>query len=188
MDKFAYCRTYEFDFLNHLPLKEFYREYILNLIKLTNCKSYLELGVSDINHLKEITPFVSKCSGVDVTDWKHEDPGDVNFFNMSTDQFFEINQNFFDIIFIDADHSFEQVRIDFENSLKVLNEFGIIILHDTDPLEPILLGDKYCSDSYKMVDYIYLNHPDLNLITFPIHETGMSFVMRRKDRRIKKFL
>jgi predicted O-methyltransferase YrrM len=103
---------------------------------------------------------------------------------MTTNNFFNINKDTFDIIFIDADHNFNQVKIDFENSLKILNEFGIIILHDTDPIDRRLLNNTYCSDSYKIVDYIYKNHPELDIITLPIHETGMSLVMRKNDRRI----
>jgi hypothetical protein len=157
---------------------------ILDLINLTNCKSYLELGVITTDSLKEIKTYVDICVGVDIE--KKENTDNVIFYNTTTDEFFRNNIQKFDIIFIDADHKFEQVKIDFENSLKILNEFGIIILHDTDPIDQRLISDDYCSDSYKIIDYIYMEHLELNVITFPIHETGLSFVMRKSDRRIKK--
>lgn len=37
-----------------------------------------------------------------------------------------------DVLFIDGDHSYEGVKKDFELYSKILNEKGIIILHDTD--------------------------------------------------------
>lgn len=40
---------------------------------------------------------------------------------------------FFDIIHIDADHSFEGALEDFENYINILNDNGIILMHDTSP-------------------------------------------------------
>jgi len=94
---------------------------------------------------------------------------------------------YFDFVYIDANHKYEYVKNDFDNSLKILNKFGIIILHDTDPMNKILLDEKYCNDAYKIVDYISKNK-ELNIITLPIQETGLSLVMRKKDRRINSFL
>jgi hypothetical protein len=182
MDKYAYCQGYNISFLRHLTYKTTYRPLIENMIYLTNCKSYLELGVRTPENLNSIRNLVDVCIGVDIENYGNID----GFYNMTTDDFFKQNQRKFDIIFIDADHRFEQVKIDFENSLSALNEFGVIIFHDTDPIHPDLLSDEFCSDSYKIVDYIYTNHPELNIITLPIHETGMSLVMRKNDRRINK--
>ena len=69
-------------------------------------------------------------------------------------------------------------------SLKILNKYGIIILHDTDPFDVLLLASNFCKDSYKMVDYLYVHHPELNILTLPIHEMGLSLVMRKEDRRL----
>lgn len=182
IDRYAYCQGYNIDFLKNYTFKKSYRDFISNLIEITNCKNYLELGISNKNHLYDIKNIVDICVGVDVKDYKFDN--DVEFYNRTTDDFFNFNTTIFDIIFIDADHNFEQVKIDFENSLKVLNEFGIIILHDTDPFDKRLLEDYFCSNSYKIVDYIYENHTELNIITLPVHETGLSLVMRKNDRRI----
>ena len=73
------------------------------------------------------------------------------------------------------------------NLLKILNQYGIIILHDTDPIIEELTDSKYCHDSYKIVDYI-LSKRKLNIITLPIQETGMTFVMRKEDRRINNYI
>jgi len=165
-----------------------YRTFILNLLRLTNCKSYLELGIEYIDNLSDIEAEVDFCVGVDIIPLEVPEGKKFIFHNMTTDNFFEQNKNNFDIIFIDADHRYEQVMTDFENSLKVLNEFGIIMFHDTDPIDERLLDEWCCADSYKIIDYIHMNYPELNVMTFPFLEAGMTFVMRQKDRRINKFL
>ena len=38
----------------------------------------------------------------------------------------------YDLIFIDANHSYEYVKKDFENYIKLLNPGGVVALHDID--------------------------------------------------------
>jgi len=185
MDKYGYSKGYDPDFLKEVVSKDTYRSLIYNLLYLTNCKRYLELGVEQSYRLNEVKNIVDKCVGVDISNLDGFDDG-VDFYNMSTDDFFNQNQEKFDVVFIDAEHDYEQVKKDFENSLKILNEFGVIILHDTDPIDLRLLTGMFCSDSFRIVNYVYKNHPELNIITLPIHETGLSLVMKKIDRRIHK--
>lgn len=55
---------------------------------------------------------------------------EVNFFDMKTKDFFLTNKNIYDVIFIDADHNYEGVKEDYENSLKFLSKEGYLIFHD----------------------------------------------------------
>jgi len=48
----------------------------------------------------------------------------------TSDVFFDNNQNFFDIIYIDGLHEYYQVKKDLNNALKCLKEDGIIICDD----------------------------------------------------------
>ena len=77
---------------------------------------------------------------------------------------------------------------DFINSLKFLNEFGMIILHDTDPMEERLIEPRYCSDSYKIDTWVRENYTELDIMTLPISEAGLSLVTRKKDKRVNKFI
>ena len=186
-NKFAYSRVYDIQSTLQYKKTEHYSNLIKWLVKLTNCQKYLEIGVSTGDNIYEIRYEVDFCECVDTVD-NLSNKDKIKFNLESSDNFFVKNSNIYDIIFIDGDHSFEQVKVDFENALKVLNKYGIIILHDTDPIEEFLLQASYCNDSYKIVDYIYENHSELNIITLPIHETGLSLVMRKSDRRIYNFL
>ena len=183
-NKYGFSTFY--NFVDSIKL-EHYSNLIQWLVRLTNCKKYLEIGVSSGDNIINIKNKVDLCEGVDMYDII-SDKEDIKFNLMDSDSFFQNNSNIYDIIFIDGNHDFLQVKKDFENSLKVLNKYGIIILHDTDPVEEFLTQSHYCSDSYKIIDYIYVNHPELNVITLPIHETGLSLVMRRSDRRIYDFI
>ena len=182
---YAYSRVYNIPFTLQYKKTEHYNSIIKSIVKLTNCQSYLELGVEHGENITEIKDSVKLCVGVDINPINNID--NIFFYQMTTDEFFYRNDKTFDIIFIDANHNFEQVKKDFNNSLKILNQYGIIILHDTDPMTEELTDSKYCHDSYKIVDYI-LSKRKLNIITFPIQETGMTFVMRKEDRRINNFI
>lgn len=169
-----------------------YSRLMTALTDLTDCQSYLELGISEGHHFYSVCQKVKKCVGVDITDDRLVKCGE--FHKMSTDDFFLMNENKFDIIFIDACHDFKNVQVDFENSLKVLNKYGIIVLDDTDPLKKEYIesssvrGRPNTGDAYKIVDYINEKYPDLNIVTLPILLKGMSIVTRKDDRRVKEFL
>ncbi len=57
---------------------------------------------------------------------------------MTSDAYFNLIENnnplpSFDLIFIDGDHTKEQVKRDFENSLRFLSDDGFIVIHDVLP-------------------------------------------------------
>lgn len=56
--------------------------------------------------------------------------------NMTSDEFFKdhIGDNKFDVIFIDGEHTENQVYKDTYNSINHLNKNGFIVLHDCNPL------------------------------------------------------
>lgn len=159
--------------------------FIQKLVELTNCQTYLELGVQRGVCFRSIVPLVKRAVGVDIIDARVSKIGE--FYTMSTDNFFKFFNDTMDIIFIDADHKYESVVKDFENSLKILNKNGIILLHDTDPQEKYLLAPEYCNDCYKIVDYIQQNHPELSIVTIPLTIAGLSIVMRKNESRTVGF-
>jgi hypothetical protein len=86
-------------------------------------KNYLEIGC-DKNQLFsriaiDIKIGVDPISGGTIRD--------------TSDNFFKNNFKKFDIIFIDGLHEYTQVKKDIENSLKNLNDNGVIFLHDCMP-------------------------------------------------------
>ena len=155
---------------------------ILDIIKKVNCQNYLELGIYKGDTISKASAFVENCVGVDIIDHIGEDKH-FRFIKATTDDFFNENKETFDVIFIDADHKYESCVKDFENSLKILNYNGFIFIHDTDPISKKYTGFGFCGDSYKINDYIYKHHQDLDLITLPLTEAGLTIVKRKHENR-----
>lgn len=91
---------------------------------------YLEIGVSNgdtfrnikIQHKESVDPAMGRYNTANPT------------YKMTSDEFFEkYPEKKYDIIFIDGLHHSEQVDKDISNSLNILNENGVIILHDCNP-------------------------------------------------------
>ena len=96
---------------------------INKIIKNKKFKSYLEIGCqNDVNFSRII---IDNKIGVD--------PQSGGTHRMTSDEFFIQNKDTFDLIFIDGLHIYEQVIKDIDNSLKVLKENGIILIHDCLP-------------------------------------------------------
>ena len=86
------------------------------------------------------TYVVDACNGIGgPNDLENEDSFYRNTFyprfikNTSEDayyNFFTLQDIKIDILFIDGDHSYEGVKLDFELYSKILNENGVIIIHD----------------------------------------------------------
>jgi len=160
--------------------------FISTLINLCGYTNYLELGIDDGNNISLVGKNSKvKCYGVDINQPSIIDG--YTFYKMTTDDFFKSNKFTFDIIFIDACHNIDFVINDFENALKIINKNGVILLHDVDPINIDLVdmaGVKYSGNAYKVIDYIYVNHPDLNVLVLPIDETGIAMVNKKRDCRL----
>ena len=174
------------DIFGYPGFKHNHSNFIAELVKQINCKTYLELGIYDGITLSLVQPFVPRIISVDTKDVRKWRIGEFHL--ETTDSFFEHFDEKVDVIFIDADHSFESVKKDFINSIRLLNEFGMIILHDTDPISEMYLDPGYCGDSYKMDKWLRENYTDLDVMTLPLTQAGLTIIKRKNDKRINKFL
>lgn len=100
-------------------------EIIQKFISKRNYKSYLEIGTYRNVNFDKIT--IDNKVSID------PDPEAKATYQMTSDEFFAVNQDKFDIVFIDGLHEHNQVYKDIQNSLKFLNPNGVIILHDCMP-------------------------------------------------------
>lgn len=162
-----------------------YSELIRWIVKIQQAQSYLEIGVQFGFTFKEVAKLVKRAIGVDI---KNRLSYPCEFYEMTSNEFFKNFHDKIDVIFIDGDHRFEQARKDFESSLKILNNGGTIILHDTDPKSIGRLVSTSCAGSYKLIDYTHRKYPELDIMTFPVGVSGISVVRRKKDRRVLKII
>lgn len=138
-------------------------ELIQSVINKINAKSYLELGVDQRHTFSKIN--VEKKISVDNN--SHTLPT----FVMTTDNFFASNKDTFDVIFVDAYHERSQVQKDIENSLKVLNPNGVIITHDTLPLEECVIHQAICWNAWEAFAHLRKTNPNMWMASV-IHGDG----------------
>jgi hypothetical protein len=96
---------------------------IQKIIKYKKFSSYLEIGCASNENFDKIA--IKKKIGVD--------PNSGGTVRITSDDFFLKNKLFFDLIFIDGLHTYNQVKKDIVNSLNFLNEGGVIFVHDCLP-------------------------------------------------------
>ena len=103
---------------------------IQTLINNIDGESYLEIGIGTGQLFKSIK--CAKKVSVDPCISDGSQSGNRKpTFKMTSDDFFKKNSQIkFDVIFIDGLHEYEQCQRDCLNSIKSLNENGIILFHD----------------------------------------------------------
>ena len=87
-----------------------------------------------VNHYLEIGCFDDHTFGRILC--KHKvgvDPEKGGNFRGTSDEFFKVNKDVFDLAFIDGLHTKEQVKKDVENALACTTENALILLHDCFP-------------------------------------------------------
>jgi hypothetical protein len=143
---------------------------IINNIDQIENYSYLELGVNDNINFYQI-----KCK-----DKFSVDMNGQAMFTGTTDKFFEefSKNKKFDIIFIDANHNYDYVLRDFNNSIDHASKW--ILIHDMIPPSVKFTRPELCSDSFKILYYMLTetnfniypmnNNFGLTLVKLPAHK------------------
>lgn len=118
------------------------------LIKNRHYSSYLEIGLSEPNdnftkilceNKESVDPYLNESNEYDSKVSKDNLPDNVReclTYLMTSDEMFEIlpKDKKYDLIFIDGLHTEEQCCKDIVNSMKHLNKYGCIVVHDTIPI------------------------------------------------------
>jgi hypothetical protein len=154
---------------------------IQSLIDKYGYKSYLEIGTQ-----KGVTFNGVQCEtkvGVDP-----DDRGIKGVLVGTSDDFFKHSTMKFDIIFIDALHHADQVEKDIVNSLKFLNEGGIVVVHDMlptdEPMQKVPREVKeWTGDGWKAFASIKAVSPDLEMQTVDT-DYGCGLIRSGKGKKI----
>ena len=140
-------------------------------------ESYLEIGCqSDVNFSKII---IKNKIGVD--------PQSGGTHRMTSDDFFKQNKKKFDLIFIDGLHIYEQVLKDIENSLKILNENGVILIHDCLPAKiwHQTIPQTHSSWNGDVWKSIVKSRTRADIDTYTIEaDQGLGLILKRKNKDI----
>lgn len=160
---------------------------ISNIIKETNGtnKNYIEYGVRDGTCIEQIAPFVNKAYGIDIEKYNTYTKN-IFMYKMTTDDFSNkfLEDIEYDYAFIDANHSSQQVLIDFEHLYKYIKNNGYIFLHDTYPCKEEFLLPHYCNDCYLSPILIKERYPYIQILTLPLNP-GITIIKKSELRTNK---
>jgi predicted O-methyltransferase YrrM len=150
-------------------------QFIAALIKMHKAANVLEIGVFEGEtsiKMIEALPYGGKYTGIDINNYlKH----DLNSFGTDVD--FVLGEsitllkgypaNSFDFIFVDGDHSWENILPEFKEVERVMAKDGILAYHDT----------IHIADVKKLMDYAA--HYKYNVVTLNTSEgRGLSILKR----------
>ena len=163
----------------NFPQDYFRWDLIDYLIKKNNYLNYLEIGCDDDQLFSKVK--IKNKIGVD--------PVSGGNVRKNSDDFFLENKDKFDLVFIDGLHIYEQVKKDIINSLKCLNENGIILVHDCmpDSLSKQAVPRykmKWNGDVWKAIVDLR-QREDLDIFTCEIDQ-GIGIITKRKNSSILK--
>ena len=149
------------------------------LIQRNKFENYLEIGCDDDQLFSKVN--IRNKIGVD--------PVSGGNIRKKSDDFFSTNKDKFDLVFIDGLHIYEQVKKDILNSLKFLNENGMILVHDClpDSLSKQAVPRykmKWNGDVWKAIVDLR-QREDLEIYTCEIDE-GIGIITKRKNTSILK--
>lgn len=153
---------------------------------------YVELGIAVCGTLNRVVPHAKRVYAVDInasSAGNIKEPGRVNFFPESTDNFADRWRSIgsaIDLVFIDADHSFSAVKKDVANFLPYLKvSTGLMLLHDTWPPTPEHTSFNNCGDCFKIKEWLrelnkneYFN--SLEIVTIPA-QFGLTIIRKRGE-------
>jgi len=148
--------------------------------------NYLELGVFRCRTFNKVAPLAKNAYAVDSSPRRRKyatQNKNLIWFNQTTDDFFKQLDDgiMFDLVFIDACHSYQNSMMDFKNSFKHLNDNGIIILHDTYPPSDAFISDgsvRGCGGVYQTALEIKKEWSDVCEITTLPFWFGLSIVRK----------
>jgi hypothetical protein len=134
---------------------------MIELVKLYHPKVYVEIGVAEGYTFKQIVQctrdIIERAIAVDIKPMPHiPRMGNVEPHQMSSQEFAKIWKDPIDMLFIDGDHNKETVEHDFFEIGKFVRPgTGLILLHDTHPMNEELLQPQFCHNAWEFANSIF---------------------------------
>lgn len=158
--------------------------FILHLATIVKPRVYVELGLYQCELFNQMIPLSEKLIGVDFSPLAGnymQKSYKAEFICTKTEDFAKVAkaENLkIDLLFIDANHSYESVRDDFMNFFPLVNNDGLILLHDGYPKDIQHTDNGYCGDGYRAIKELTENQNGFEMMTIPVHP-GLTIARKR---------
>jgi predicted O-methyltransferase YrrM len=157
---------------------------IIHLASIMRPKVYLELGIFRCGLFNQMVPFADRLIGVDANPeagrYMTKSPK-TSFIAATTSEFArQLRENpiAIDMAFIDADHSREAVLEDFRGVFPFVVQHGLILLHDTHPVDEAATDPARCGDGYQAIAQLSRMTDEFEMMTLPRHP-GLTLCRKR---------
>jgi hypothetical protein len=179
---------------------------IQQIIDKKKAVTYLEIGLANGDNFMPIKagrkvavdPYFTIRLYANLIRWLLRNPSSLaaRYYQTTSDNYFSRRRSIdlFDVVFIDGLHTFEQSLKDVTHALDVLNEKGVIVLHDCNPPNdtaalPMLSWEHardldlpgwtgaWCGDIWKTVCFLRSQRTDLKVFVLDC-DFGLGIVTR----------
>jgi len=160
--------------------KQEYKDFIIELVKLFQPNTYVEIGARFGYVFNEVSKYCERSIAIDLIklDKIVKRPG-VECYQMSSIEFVKQWKDPIDLLFIDADHCASVVMRDFNDfSYFVRPTTGLILLHDTYPVNERLLSPDRCGDAWIVAKSIHKHNNQFEIVTLPGPWAGLSIIRK----------
>jgi predicted O-methyltransferase YrrM len=157
---------------------------IVHLASILRPNVYVEVGIFRCGLFNQMLPYANTLIGVDA----NPDAGKymvsspkARFVGARSSEFAHQLKKApvaIDMLFIDADHSQEAVEEDFRNFLPFVAPHGLILLHDTHPIDEAATDGARCGDGYKAIERLSKETEQFEMMTLPLHP-GLTLCRKR---------
>lgn len=161
-----------------------FRGLIVEMVNLFQPETYVEIGVQRAYTFNTISPLVKRAVAVDIVDTgRIAQHPNVETYIMPSIAFSKLWKDPIDLLFIDADHTKESVLADFNALAPYVADNGLVLLHDTHPVQESLLREGYCSNAWEAARKIHLGlkYRDWEIVTLPGPWAGLSIARRAPE-------
>lgn len=114
---------------------------------------YLEIGIEDGTNLRKVQNWAHECYAVDIKLRNRNYKSNVKLFEMPSNDFFQnLDPSIkFDMAFIDGDHEKNQVYKDFVNLEHRMIDDGVILMHDSVPMNEGMLLPHFSNNAWEAI-------------------------------------
>ena len=163
---------------------KWHQDFILHMASIMRPENYLEVGIYRCGLFNRMGAYAQKLTGVDLS------PESGKFMISDLKVKFVCSDSVgyakklkeqgetFDFIFIDADHSEQAVQGDFSHYVQLLRSHGLILLHDTHPIDQAATSQERCGDGYWAIDRFSRQTDEWEMMTIPLHP-GLTLCRKR---------